>query len=203
MKILDIDMDYFLKEIPKECNNGRLDENDIETWSNREIIQFLEKNLGLTEKNKIPCCIVEKHHRSIKFLDLLIAKGDLKVPFEIIHVDSHSDLGTTTEPDKSSYMDANSILFKYSQTMKLEQEKRKKFAICNKCYAENNFLLYIIAFGWVNKLTYCINPNGYQADYPPQIVENDHFWVNDEATTIIQLDKKEKKIPFKIIKTML
>ena len=36
MRILDIDMDYFLKDIPSECPNGRLEEEYIETWKEQE-----------------------------------------------------------------------------------------------------------------------------------------------------------------------
>lgn len=55
MKILDIDMDYFLKEIPimiLEDVTERVSNENYPVWSKEEVIFFLENRLGLSKKRK-------------------------------------------------------------------------------------------------------------------------------------------------------
>ena len=95
MKILDIDMDYFLEDvphfIPEDCTD-RISE-DFKTWNKEKIIDFIENRLKLSKNNKIKGKIVQHHHEALYYWKNLIDSGLLKVPFEVIHVDSHADLG--------------------------------------------------------------------------------------------------------------
>ena len=62
MRIVDIDMDYFLKEIPiiiSENNTDRLPDEDYQVWSKDEVIDFLENKLGLSKETKIKGKIVK------------------------------------------------------------------------------------------------------------------------------------------------
>lgn len=80
MRVLDLDMDYFMTEIantPLSCKE-RLAEEDYgnSVWSAEEIRQFLEQNLGLSKTQKIPGRIVSGHNESLFFgKNLLIAKS--------------------------------------------------------------------------------------------------------------------------------
>lgn len=78
-----------------EDNTERLSEEDYGSciWNEREVRNFLEGNLGLTKYNKIRGRIVSGHNESLFYWRELIEKGDLCTPFEVIHVDSHADLG--------------------------------------------------------------------------------------------------------------
>ena len=98
MKILDLDMDYFMTKIATdiaESSNERLNEMDYgnSVWPDNYIRRFLEENLGLSKTNKIKGRIVQNHNESLVFWKELIYKGKLDTPFEVIHVDSHADLG--------------------------------------------------------------------------------------------------------------
>ena len=56
MRIVDIDMDYFLKEIPiiiSENNTDRLPDEDYQVWSKDEVIDFLDNKLGLSKETII------------------------------------------------------------------------------------------------------------------------------------------------------
>ena len=58
LKILDLDMDYFMTEIahtPYSCAD-RLDEESYggAVWTIDAVRQFLEDNLGLSKNHKIP-----------------------------------------------------------------------------------------------------------------------------------------------------
>lgn len=201
MRILDIDMDYFLKDISSMSPEERLEEDYIEKWTEEEIINFFEKNLGLDKNYKIPGCIIKTHDEAITFLDKLIEKEALKVPFEIIHIDSHSDLGLNLIPDSMKCVTPDTDIGKYMEMMKVEKNERKRMAISYKLYHEGNYLLYAIAFGWLSKLTYCTNPTYTSLDFPEGIIQNEELaQEKNKFCSFLQLD--DIKIPFRFIKTL-
>ena len=58
MRVLDLDMDYFMKSVATFINESepeRLPEEDYgdRVWSEREVRNFLEGNLGLSKQNRI------------------------------------------------------------------------------------------------------------------------------------------------------
>lgn len=56
MRMLDIDMGYFLKEIPimiSEDSMERIPDEDYQVWSKDEVVDFLENKLGLSKKIKL------------------------------------------------------------------------------------------------------------------------------------------------------
>lgn len=98
MRVLDLDMDYFMKSVATfigESETDRLPEDDYGdyVWTEREVRDFLENNLGLSKGNKIRGRVVAGHNESLFFWRELIEKGELTTPFDVIHVDSHADLG--------------------------------------------------------------------------------------------------------------
>lgn len=97
MKVLDLDMDYFMTEIastPFSCEE-RLDEEYYgdSVWTEEEVRQFLEQNLRLSKNHKIPGRIVTGHNEALIFWKELINSKMLSDPFDVVHVDSHADLG--------------------------------------------------------------------------------------------------------------
>ena len=68
MRVLDLDMDYFMTEIastPFSCEE-RLDEvyYGDSVWTEEEVRQFLEQNLGLSKNHKISGRIVTGHNEA-------------------------------------------------------------------------------------------------------------------------------------------
>lgn len=163
MRILDIDMDYFLKEVPSfiqsDCEE-RVDDN-YEPWSRSEVVAFLENNLGLSKRNKIKGKIVLHHHEALYYWRNLINDLKLNVPFEVIHVDSHADLG----------LGFSSWAFIFEKLLGIDVEKRKDIESYNDMFKEykvpgiGDYLLFAIAFRWISKLTYVCNPSEYGDDY--------------------------------------
>lgn len=62
-------------------------------WSENRIRSFLENNLGLSKDRRIEGRIVCGHNEALFFWEELLADGKLSDPFEVVHVDSHADLG--------------------------------------------------------------------------------------------------------------
>lgn len=164
MKVLDIDMDYFMTEIAHTpfSSEKRLDEEDYgwSVWPADKVRQFFEMNLGLSKEQKIPGRIVCGHNEALFFWEELIERGKLRDPFDVIHVDSHADLG----------LGGSSGSFLQSMFLALPIATRRKI----RDYEFNgriegisigDYLLWAIAYRMVSSVTYCANPNGEKNDY--------------------------------------
>ena len=90
-------MDYFMEVIAETpfSVTDRLEEEYYgeSVWSENRIRSFLENNLGLSKDRRIEGRIVCGHNEAWFFWEELLADGKLSDPFEVVHVDSHADLG--------------------------------------------------------------------------------------------------------------
>lgn len=164
MKILDLDMDYFMTEIantPFSCEE-RLDEEYYgdSVWTEEKVRQFLEHNLGLSKNKKIPGRIVSGHDEALFFWEELINRKRLSDPFDVVHVDSHADLG----------LGDASWSFLQSMFLALPIEARRKiheYEFCDKIkgISIGDYLLWAVAYQMISSITYCANPNGDKNDY--------------------------------------
>ena len=164
MKILDLDMDYFMTEIantPFSCEE-RLDEEYYgdSVWTEEKVRQFLEHNLGFSKNKKIPGRIVSGHDEALFFWEELINRKRLSDPFDVVHVDSHADLG----------LGDASWSFLQSMFLALPIEARRKiheYEFCDKIkgISIGDYLLWAVAYQMISSITYCANPNGDKNDY--------------------------------------
>lgn len=161
MKVLDLDMDYFMEHIA--CIlfsvSDRLDEDNYgdTVWSEERVRNFLENNLGLSKKNKIPGRVVVGHNESLFFWEELLEQGKLTDPFEVVHVDSHADLG----------LGCSSSDFLQSAFLTLPVETRRRIRDDDEGVGISigDYLLWAVAYKMISKITYCANPNGDKNDY--------------------------------------
>lgn len=164
MRVLDVDTDYFMTEIAHTPYSSmeRLDEGYYggSVWPADKVRLFLEKNLGLSKEHKIPGRVVCGHNESLFFWEELIQSGKLIEPFDVIHVDSHADLGLG-DPSGD---------FLQSMFLSLPIATRRRI----RDYEFNNqikgisigdYLLWAIAYRMISSITYCANPNGDKNDY--------------------------------------
>ena len=183
-------MDYFMDEIAFNISqniNERLPEEYYSSyvWSRMRVIKFLENNLGLSKNNKIKGRIISNHNEAILFWKELISKGELITPFEVIHVDSHADLGL----GYSSWQHILDCLLSYPVH---ERQEYNKYIDCFGNESKEgigDFLLFAVAYQWISKLVYCANPNGDKDDYLLEILKDFHEeCIRDKpVTNIIQL----------------
>lgn len=171
MKILDIDMDYFLKKAPSGISSktkSRCDSKEYFPWKEDEVISFIENNLGLSKSNKIPGKVVTHHHEALYFWRDLIKSSKLSVPFEVVHVDSHADLG----------LGCGSWVFIFEKLLGLQADMRSNIEDYENKFTKykkpdiGDYLLFAIAFRWISKLTYVSNPNHDGDDYLPYILKD-------------------------------
>jgi hypothetical protein len=162
VQILDIDMDYFLTEKTSYHKDRKQINNKI-VWTKSEIIEFLEKKLGLSKNNKIKGRIVTYHNEALNFWEELVDDKKLKVPFEVIHVDSHADLGLGI-PGWSNLFD---------KVLILPVDERQKYVKNSEFkYHEGNYLLFALLYRWISSLTYIPNKREIGNDYLWGIMKN-------------------------------
>lgn len=164
MKVLDLDMDYFMTSvacIPFSVSDRLSEEEYGDTvWSEEQVRVFLEDNLGLSKDKKIPGRIVVNHNESLFFWEELVSKGKLEEPFEVVHVDSHGDLGCS--------LPTSDFLQGAMLTLPLETRRKiRNYEFNGKIETINigDYLLWGIAYRMISKITYCANPNGEKNDY--------------------------------------
>ncbi|MBQ2990726.1 MAG: UPF0489 family protein, partial [Clostridia bacterium] len=93
MRVLDLDMDFFLSgPCPLATPGERPDEACAQAWSEEEVVRFLEEQCGLSAERPVPGAIFDTHDKALDFWAARLREGTLCAPFEVVHVDTHSDL---------------------------------------------------------------------------------------------------------------
>lgn len=179
MRVLDLDLDFFQEDVAHFVSDydGRLESDNTKPWNRDKVIQYLENNLGLNKNNKIKGRIVEHHDEAFYFWRDLILEYKLKVPFEVVHIDAHADLGFG---DLSWRFIMTEYLY-LEDGEKLYPERLDISSFEKISYG--NYLAYAIACKWINKLTYVIHPRWGQ-DLPSILFKN-----RDVNSGTIQLKK--------------
>lgn len=195
MRILDIDMDYFLKEIPIMISGNstvRISDDDYPVWSKDEVIDFFENRLGLSKEIKIKGKIVTHHNEALYHWRKLIQECRLSVPFEVVHIDSHADLG----------LGYPSWVFILDSLLSVSVEERIKIEnyrdIFEKYYEPSigDYLLFALAFRWISKLVYVCNPADMGNDYVWMILK-DGIEPNDKIQLAYNKEMKAVEIASK------
>ena len=148
--ILDIDLDFFLDKIAySRLSARRLKLRKYHPWSLDEIRMFLEEQCGLNKANKVRGRVVERHDGAFLFWRELIENNQLKVPFEVIHIDSHADLGCG---DKSwKYIMGELLDLSPHDRMYPKEDQGNGLNF-------GNYLAFALACRWINKLIFVIHP---------------------------------------------
>jgi hypothetical protein len=141
MLLLDLDLDFFLNKnaYRSESTSGRQG-GDYKPWSISRVASFLEGRCRLSLDNPVPGRTLETHDRIIDFWRMLIQSGELKAPFDVIHIDAHPDLSV------------RGGLYIASGMLRLEPEC--ELEILEKQVHCGNYLTLAVAFGWLASLTW-------------------------------------------------
>lgn len=165
MRVLDLDMDFFLSgPCPLAELGQRPEEGSVQVYSDEEVIRFLEEQCGLSREHPTPGAIFDTHDKALDFWQERMRDGSMTAPFEVVHVDTHSDLGFG--PPGTGYV-LNAVLSQPVQ-MRAQIERHRNAVELD----EANYLLFALAFRWVSRLTYVRNPKSHQ-DIPRQLLDSD------------------------------
>jgi len=165
MRVLDLDMDFFLSApCPLAKYGERPDESCAEVYSDEEVVRFLEEQCGLSREHPVPGAIFDTHDKALDFWKARLTDGSLTAPFEVAHVDTHSDLAFG--PPGPDYV-MNVVLSRPT-------EIRERIHMYREAHEmdEANYLLFALSFRWISRLTYVRNPKSYQ-DVPAQLLNEE------------------------------
>jgi hypothetical protein len=146
-----------------------LDPKEFIPWDEKEVQNFLKTQCSLNKGVPILGAFV-KHHCEVLFKWWeLIKKGELKVPFEIVHVDAHADLGLDFSVDMNEvtkYILGDLLQFAPNERCTDAIEKHEHLI------ASGNYLIFAIAFQWVSKVIYVHHPREKGNDFCRYYFEN-------------------------------
>jgi hypothetical protein len=154
MRILDIDLDFFLdnKRTSSVTSTKRLDDYYV-PWSEDETKAFLEQRCGLTTSNKKQGKFFIHHVEVFDYLRSLQEQHNFVLTFSIDHVDAHADLGTG---DSSYSYIATDILPKNLRERAYPVKRNGWSGL-----SSGNFLAFAVACRWITSLNYINNPEWF------------------------------------------
>ena len=162
MRVLDIDLDFFLADTcPRAEKGSRPALAGHEPWPEDAVRAFLEERLGLSRARPVPGRVYETHDGSLFLWQELIGRGLLSAPFDVVHVDAHSDLGIGRP--------GPGIVLNGALCQRLENRADARVYAARGQLDEANYLLYALAFRWVRRLENVRNPRS-KRDMPAEIV---------------------------------
>lgn len=177
MRILDLDLDFFLdgSTSGKHPDSPREPSSEFTPWPEARVRDFLENQCKLSVSRKTPGKFVTHHHEAFFAWNSMISNGHLPVPFEVVHVDAHADLGFAVLG--SEYLFEDVLWRPIIQRTQLVVGSTDDEAL--NC---GNYLLFAIGCGWLSNLTYVfLEP---LVDYYPLLFRN-----NDPHQGVIALPK--------------
>ena len=162
MRVLDIDLDFFLADC---CPLAPFGERPAlaghEPWQEKDVVAFLEGQCGLSTAAPIPGAVFSTHDGALRFWQARLKDGTLSAPFHVTHVDAHSDLGIG-KPGPGYVL--NGVL---PQFLENRADIPRYYAL--KQLDEANYLLFALAFRWVSALDNVRNPKS-RPDIPREIL---------------------------------
>lgn len=157
MKILDLDLDFFIdKRLTGVSDYGkRADSGAVFPWEPFKVQKFLETQCGLSKDTPTKGRVVEHHHEAFFFWRELTDSQQIELPFEVVHVDAHSDLGLGMN-DLSQVFIMSELLYKPpAERMDFDYDELKP----------GNYLAFVVACRWISKIIFVKHPL-WRSDLP-------------------------------------
>lgn len=192
MRVLDLDMDFFLSgPCPLAEFGKRPAEACAQVYSDEKVIRFFEEQCGLSRKHPIPGAIFDTHDKALDFWQARLKEGKLTAPFEVVHVDTHSDLAFG--PPGTGYV-MNVVLSRPPSRRVTLEDYRKAVEL-----DEANYLLFALAFRWISRLTYVRNPKSH-ADIPGLLLDGDgQIHLRSYVSALMEgMNGREPVVPFDV-----
>lgn len=150
-RVLDIDLDFFLDRIlyADDEPRGRPDPNSFKPDPIEIALDFLRTRCLLSTETPTPGQVC-RHHREVWFhWRRMLQRGELKAPFEVIHVDAHADMG----------LGNNSCLY-IAEELLADPPGRRRVPTGRQSWelGDCNFIAYALATRWIGRLTYVTHP---------------------------------------------
>ena len=162
MRVLDIDLDFFLADTcPLAEKGSRPALAGHEPWSGDAVRAFLRECCYLSPEHPLPGRVFKTHDGALFYWQELLRAGRLTAPFDVTHIDAHSDLGIGRP--------GPGIVLNGALCQRLDVRADGRPYAERGQLDEANYLLYALAFRWVRRLENVRNPKS-KKDMPPEIV---------------------------------
>ncbi len=192
MRVLDLDMDFFLTgPCPLAPLGERPEESCAQPWSDDEVVWFLEEQCGLSREKPVPGAVFDTHDKALDFWQARLQEGALAAPFEVVHVDTHSDLAFG--PPGTGYV--MNVVLSRATKLRADIEGYRRVVELD----EANYLLFALAFRWIDRLTYVRNPKSHQ-DIPRQLLDGEgNIHLRSFVSQMMEgMNGREPVIPFDV-----
>lgn len=192
MRVLDLDLDFFLSDC---CPLAPMGERPLEScavpWTQEAVRDFLEKRCGLSCARPTPGRIFDTHDKALDFWQEQMESGRLRAPFSVVHVDAHADLAIG-RPGPDFVLKAVLTRSPRSRAAIADYRKGRKLD-------EANYLLFALAFRWIDALTLVRNPRS-KPDIPAVIWEDEKtIRLRSDISTLMEgANGREPSIPFTV-----
>lgn len=145
-RVLDLDLDAFIygREYSRQRDEARLDAALYPLWSLDKLDRFLTAQCLL--RGPLPGLAVEHHAEVFYAWRDAIEAGVLDEPFEVTHVDAHSDL---------AHVDTGRRYLR-SEVLSWPVEARRYPDAGETALGDGNYLSFAIANRWIASLEYVI-----------------------------------------------
>lgn len=175
MRVLDLDLDCFIEGISyfSSDDGDRLDDQEYPPWNESKFRHFLENQCGLSSSDPINGGILKHHKDAFPLWRDLIGNRILTTPFEVVHVDAHSDMG----------LGEASWVYIMTKFLFLRQEEKPLPENVNGFLTSGSYLAFALACGWLSELTFV-----HHTEWPDN---DDLMWIHfkdyDDQSGFIQL----------------
>lgn len=155
MTVLDIDLDFFVSPIYQgKLSHSRLSDVEYKCASDLDVIDFLENRCLLSATSPVKGATFERHSEVFDWFKGLIGSGITIPPFDLTHVDAHSDMEGGI-PHSYEYI-ATELLW---QTLDQRQNPKRGSGGLN----DSNFIIYMAACHWLQSLKF-VTPSTWSDD---------------------------------------
>jgi len=189
VRVLDIDLDAFVSGTatlgaPK---GQRLKEGEFLPWTVEQVVSFLEERCHLNQQARRPGAVFEHHQEAFFYWQRLIDAGRLRVPFDVVHVDAHSDMSTEGS-GAHIYVLTELLAHPLGERAAKLDSTRVTFA---------NYPVFAAALGWMRSFTWVRPPTGDDGILQYYVGDGAiHLKRYPEGTFAGQLDSWRRVDPF-------
>lgn len=147
--VLTVSLDFFVTPLPPWAGPGdkRLSDDHYRVWPEADVRRFLETRCRLDRSGPAPGRVVDEHDGPFHVWRDLVRRGDLEVPFDLVQVDAHTNLGSHD----------TGWVYVLGTLMHLPVERRAE-ALNTRRITPENYLLFAAACGWLRSITLVTHP---------------------------------------------
>ncbi len=191
MNVLNIDLDFFQDQSVYDRSDdpaNRPDDDGIVPWAVGDVKDFLENTLNVGMNNA--GAVVQSHDEVFYEWKKLIQARELVVPFRVVHIDAHSDLGVVCQ----------SWPYFHSEFLSIDVANRPEARQGDEGLNFGNFLAFAFGCRWISEADFIIN-HDWREDIPRRLLSQKSYELVKERAPSGVLPYGDYKLEIEIMRT--